>query len=81
MADEVIDTSALTVHELRGLIQARFGRPLGEGLVLTLLSFGFRYGVPPQADLVFDVRFLPNPYFVAGAEGAGRPDPRSRITC
>jgi UPF0042 nucleotide-binding protein len=69
IADEVIDTTGLTVHELRALIHARFGRPLGEGLVLTLLSFGFRHGIPPQSDLVLDVRFLPNPYFVDELKG------------
>ena len=69
IADEVIDTTGLTVHDLRALIHARFGRPLGEGLVLTLLSFGFRYGIPPQSDLVLDVRFLPNPYFVDALKG------------
>jgi RNase adapter protein RapZ len=69
LADEVIDTTGLTVHELRALIHARFGRPLGEGLVLTLLSFGFRHGIPLQSDMVLDVRFLPNPYFVDELKG------------
>lgn len=63
-ADEVIDTSQLSVHELRALIHDRFGRALGEGLVVTLLSFGYRHGLPPQSDLVLDVRFLQNPFFV-----------------
>ena len=66
LADQVIDTSALTVHELRRRIFEITGAaadvaPLG----VTLLSFGFRRGVPADADLVFDVRFLPNPNFVA----------------
>jgi UPF0042 nucleotide-binding protein len=64
IADEVIDTSRLSVHELRQLIHERFGRALGEGLVVTLLSFGYRNGLPPQSDLVLDVRFLQNPFFV-----------------
>jgi UPF0042 nucleotide-binding protein len=64
VADEVIDTSQLTVHELRQLIHERFGRPLGEGLVITLLSFGYRNGLPPQSDMILDVRFLENPFFV-----------------
>lgn len=64
VADEVIDTSQLSVHELRQMIHERFGRPLGEGLVVTLLSFGYRNGLPPQSDLIFDVRFLKNPFFV-----------------
>jgi UPF0042 nucleotide-binding protein len=62
-AQHVIDTSAATVHELRKLVMARFGA--GEnGLAITITSFGFKYGVPSNADLVFDVRFLPNPFFV-----------------
>lgn len=65
LADEVIDTSAINVHELKGLLQDRFA-PRGDGMNVGLLSFGFRNGVPSQADLVFDVRFLPNPYFVPG---------------
>jgi UPF0042 nucleotide-binding protein len=64
MADEIVDTSDMTVHELRrffmGLSRAR-GRA---GLVITVLSFGYKHGVPVDADLVFDVRCLPNPHFV-----------------
>ena len=64
LADEIIDTSDMTVHELRqffmGLSRAR-ARPR---LVVTLLSFGYKHGVPVDADLVFDVRCLPNPHFV-----------------
>lgn len=65
MADEIIDTSDLTVHELRqvflGLAHDRKKRA---SLVLTFESFGFKHGLPLAADLVFDVRFLPNPHFV-----------------
>ena len=70
MADKVLDTSDLTVHELR-----RSFRELSEGggkqtrLTVTLLSFGYKYGVPAESDLLFDVRFLPNPYFVTGLRG------------
>lgn len=66
LANQVIDTSALTVHELRRRIRETTGgndRP--SPLVVTLESFGFRRGVPEDADLVFDVRFLPNPHFVS----------------
>jgi len=58
-----LDTSRLTVHQLKQVIQDRYreGRP---ELVVSFLSFGFRYGLPSHADLVFDVRFLPNPYFI-----------------
>jgi UPF0042 nucleotide-binding protein len=63
-ADEIIDTSDMTVHELRqfftGLSRDRTRAPL----VITLLSFGYKHGVPVDADLVFDVRCLPNPHFV-----------------
>jgi UPF0042 nucleotide-binding protein len=62
-ADALVDTGALTVHVLRALIQERYGR--GEGdLGVTLLSFGFKHGLPAEADVVLDVRFLPNPFFV-----------------
>jgi UPF0042 nucleotide-binding protein len=64
IADEVIDTSATTVHELKHLVQERFGSESVTQLNVTVTSFGYRYGLPPQADIVLDVRFLPNPYFV-----------------
>ncbi len=69
MADQVIDTTALTVHELKREVQARFGEEGNGQPNLTLLSFGYRYGVPPQADLLFDARFLPNPFFVPELKG------------
>jgi UPF0042 nucleotide-binding protein len=66
LADQVLDTSALTVHELRRRIRETVGGSESpEPLVVTLESFGFRRGVPEDADLVFDVRFLPNPHFVS----------------
>lgn len=64
-ADLVLDTSVLNVHELRGKVNAAFGDPADElRLHLTVLSFGFKYGLPVDADLVADVRFLPNPHWV-----------------
>ena len=65
MADMTVDTSKLTVHELRDIFMrmSRHGRGRAE-MVVTLLSFGFKHGLPEDADLVFDVRFLPNPHFV-----------------
>jgi UPF0042 nucleotide-binding protein len=65
LADEVVDTTTLNVHELKRLVSRRFAAG-GEGarLGVTVVSFGFRYGIPSHADLVLDVRFLPNPYFV-----------------
>jgi UPF0042 nucleotide-binding protein len=62
-ASAVVDTGGLNVHVLRGLIQERYGRGEGE-LAVTLLSFGFKHGIPSEADVVLDVRFLPNPFFV-----------------
>jgi UPF0042 nucleotide-binding protein len=63
-ANEVVDSSTLNVHELKRLIHTRFVEGPVPQLGVTLVSFGFRYGLPAHADLVFDVRFLPNPYFV-----------------
>lgn len=64
LADEVIDTSSLNGHQLKALLSGRFAPTGGVQLSVDVTSFGFRNGVPPQADLVFDVRFLPNPHFV-----------------
>jgi UPF0042 nucleotide-binding protein len=65
VADTLIDTSNFNVHELRANIQARFGQEeQSKRLLVSCLSFGFKNGVPLDADMVFDVRFLPNPHFV-----------------
>jgi len=65
VADIVLDTTKFNVHELRAHINAQFERAIGErGLTISSTSFGFKSGVPSDADLVFDVRFLPNPHFV-----------------
>lgn len=64
-ADQVIDTSALTVHELREVVTAAvMGAAGGVAMTIALVSFGYKYGIPPGMDLVLDVRFLPNPFFV-----------------
>jgi UPF0042 nucleotide-binding protein len=64
-ADLVIDTSGLTPHELRDRVRDAFaGGPPEAGLQVSIVSFGFKYGSPRDADLVFDVRFLPNPHWV-----------------
>jgi len=62
-SDDVIDTGNLTTHDLKRIIWERYGSGSGE-MSLTLVSFGFKRGLPQEADLVLDVRFLPNPYFV-----------------
>jgi RNase adapter protein RapZ len=65
LADFVIDTSRFNVHELRAHITERFQeKPTEKSILVSCVSFGFRQGVPEDADLVFDVRFLPNPHFV-----------------
>jgi UPF0042 nucleotide-binding protein len=65
LADFVIDTSKFNVHELRAHIKERFDEKSAEkSILISCVSFGFRQGVPEDADLVFDVRFLPNPHFV-----------------
>ena len=65
MADLVIDTSRFNVHELRAYITERFHkRESGKNILVSCVSFGFKHGVPDDADLLFDVRFLPNPHFV-----------------
>jgi UPF0042 nucleotide-binding protein len=65
VADTLIDTSNFNVHELRAHILARFGhKDESNRLLVSCLSFGFKNGVPLDADMVFDVRFLPNPHFV-----------------
>ncbi len=63
-ADLVIDTSALNVHDLRRKVDAAFGGSDRVQLRATVMSFGFKYGLPLDADIVNDVRFLPNPYWV-----------------
>ncbi len=66
-ADLVIDTSGFTVHEFRKLLATAFlDLPTPARMVLSLVSFGYRYGLPVDADLVFDARCLPNPHFVEG---------------
>jgi UPF0042 nucleotide-binding protein len=65
VADLVIDTTRFNVHELRAHVTERFRRqPKEQTILVSCVSFGYRHGVPDEADLVFDVRFLPNPHFV-----------------
>ena len=77
LADTLIDTSNFNVHELRAHIQSRFGQgEKSQTLFVSCLSFGFKNGVPLDADLVFDVRFLPNPHFVPAFRKKTGRDPR-----
>jgi RNase adapter protein RapZ len=67
-ADMVFDTSQWSIHEIRSQVYREFAPHPGEepGMVVSLVSFGFKYGIPYGTDLLFDVRFLPNPHFVPG---------------
>lgn len=66
-ADYIIDTSRLLTRELKGELQKIFIRNQDfQNLFISIVSFGFKYGIPTDSDLVFDVRFLPNPYYVEG---------------
>jgi UPF0042 nucleotide-binding protein len=64
-ADLVLDTTALNVHELRARMRDFFSGSAASGLRLSIVSFGFKYGLPVDADLVADCRFLPNPHWIA----------------
>ncbi len=63
-ADLVLDTSRLNVHELRGRMRDFFGGRSAKGPQVSIVSFGYKYGMPLDADLVVDCRFLPNPYWI-----------------
>ena len=93
VADRIIDTSRFNAHELRSFLKASFGEHhTATALNVHLVSFGFKYGVPAEADLLFDVRFIPNPFFVEGLRALdgrnaevrrfldGRPEAREFVT-
>jgi UPF0042 nucleotide-binding protein len=70
LADQIVDTTDMTVHELRqAFLAISRGGARARGPVVTIQSFGFKHGLPVDADLVFDVRFLPNPHFVPALRG------------
>jgi RNase adapter protein RapZ len=75
LADHVIDTSEHTVHTLRDVINDHFAEKDDHELNVTLSSFGFRHGTPRGLDLMFDVRFLPNPHFIANLRPLTGRDP------
>ncbi|MDP2856566.1 MAG: RNase adapter RapZ, partial [Bacillota bacterium] len=70
-AHVIIDTSDMTVPRFREHMRQLFSRDKGPGLVVSIVTFGYKYGLPSDADLVFDVRFLPNPYYVESLRDAG----------
>ena len=79
IADRIVDTSRLTVHELKERLVELYVSPKARvGLMTSLVSFGFKHGVPFDADLVFDVRFLPNPHFVPALRALDGRDPQVR---
>ena len=77
-ADEVIDTTRLNVHDLKQVVHNRFVGAGADAMGVTIVSFGFRGGIPAHADLVLDVRFLPNPYFVPELKPFPGTEPRVR---
>jgi len=78
-ADRIIDTSDLTVHDLRELLVRQFRQDsVPRPLTISLLTFGFKFGVPYDVDLLFDVRFLRNPYFVQDLKPLTGEDPKVR---
>ena len=79
LARVVVDTSTLTVHDLKRRVRELYVDPAENPMQLHLQSFGFRHGLPLEADYVFDVRFLPNPYFVEELRsGTGLDEPVAR---
>ncbi len=76
-ADIVLDTSGLTIHDLRKVLMTTFrDGPRSSKTVIAFISFGYRYGLPPEADLVFDLRCLPNPHFQEELRPLSGLDPR-----
>ena len=75
LADLMIDSSRFNVHQLRRYVQDHFApRVSGQQLAIAVVSFGYKHGLPSEADLVFDARFLPNPFFVDGLRGKSGED-------
>ena len=76
-SDRIVDTSSLTPHQLRQLVTSLYGIQKGEKLMtVVIISFGYKFGVPQNVDLLFDVRFLPNPNFVPGLKSLKGTDKR-----
>src|SRR5690606_15683611 len=66
IADPLIDTTELSIHDLKRVLHGHFARNTARNLTVTLLSFGFKNGLPREADIVMDVRFLKNPHWEEG---------------
>ncbi len=78
VSDLVVDTSSYSPHQLRDFIIQRFGAPDLSRFTVTLVSFGYKFGAPQNIDLLFDIRFLPNPYFVEELKPLTGLDPQVR---
>jgi RNase adapter protein RapZ len=78
LADRTIDTTDYTVHDLRQVIERHYAEDAGRPMVITLITFGYKFGVPFELDLLFDLRFLPNPHFVPGLRPLTGEDARIR---
>lgn len=65
-ADYVIDTSSINISQLKEILTKRFLKRKGLGMQIVIISFGYKFGIPLDSDLVFDTRFLPNPYYIDG---------------
>ena len=79
LADRVIDTSDYTVHDLRQAVERQYaGGTAGRPMMITIVTFGYKFGVPFDLDLMFDLRFLPNPHFVPELRPYTGEDPRVR---
>ena len=79
LADRIIDTSDYTVHDLRQTVERHYtAGDAGRPMVITLLTFGYKFGVPYDLDLLFDLRFLPNPHFVPELRPHTGEEPRVR---
>lgn len=77
-AGKIIDTSELSPHELREQVKELYASDLQASLTITVISFGYKYGIPLDADLVMDVRFLPNPYWIEELRLLTGQDPQVR---
>ncbi|MGH3441668.1 MAG: RNase adapter RapZ [Nitriliruptorales bacterium] len=78
MADLVVDTTDINVHELRERLVETFGTPESAAMRVNVISFGYKYGLPRDADIVMDVRFLPNPHWIEGLREQTGLDPDVR---
>jgi len=69
IADITLDTDPLTIHQLRSFVKNMFATDAKQQMLVNIISFGFKYGVPPESNFVYDIRSLPNPYFVEKLRG------------